>query len=291
MTTTSVAVPGRRTDSAGGWEIFMDEVSSARVPEAAVAIERAEAPSPVVLVCDHASNYLPARYGSLGLTASDLAKHSAWDPGALAISRHLSALMDAPLVYGCISRLVLDVNRGLSDVDSIVETADGVVVPGNTAISAGERERRAAEIYAPYHAAVEELLANRAQRNRRTALVAIHTYTPNLLGVARPWHCGVIFASDSRLGEAIVKSLQEENGLEVGVNRPYAPSDRVYHTMSRHGEANGNPAAMIEVRNDLAADGDGQAAWAMRLAPILQSAAQTSLGSAGAKPPRCKTVA
>ena len=142
----------------------MDEASSTRVPEAAVAIERAEAPSPVVLVCDHASNHLPARYGLLGLTADDLIKHFAWDPGALAISRRLSALMDAPLVYGCISRLVLDVNRDLSDVDSIVETADGAVVPGNSGLSAGERERRAAEIYAPYHAAVEDLLAKRAQR-------------------------------------------------------------------------------------------------------------------------------
>ncbi len=33
-----------------------------------------------------------------------------------------------PLIYGCISRLVLDVNRDFSDVDSIVETADGAIV-------------------------------------------------------------------------------------------------------------------------------------------------------------------
>ena len=153
----------------------MDEASSARVPEPAVAIERAEAPSPVVLVCDHASNHLPARYGLLGLTADDLLKHFAWDPGALALSRRLSALLDAPLVYGCVSRLVLDVNRDPSDVDLIVETADGAIVPGNSGLSAGERERRVAEIYAPYHAAVEDLLAKRAQRGRRSALVAIHS--------------------------------------------------------------------------------------------------------------------
>jgi predicted N-formylglutamate amidohydrolase len=158
-------------------------------------------------------------------------------------------------------------------------------------LSAGERERRAAEIYAPYHAAVEDLLAKRAQRGRRSALVAIHSFAPSLQGAVRPWHCGVIFASDSRLGEALVKGLQEEDGLVVGVNEPYAPSDRVYHTMSRHGEANGNPAAMIEVRNDLVADGDGQAAWAMRLAPILQSAAQTSLDAGGAEPPKHKAIA
>jgi len=272
-------------------EIPMDEAASVRVPEPAVAVERAAAPSPIVLVCDHASNLLPARYGSLGLTADDLLKHFAWDPGALAISRRLSALLDAPLVYGCVSRLVLDVNRDPSDIDSIVETIDGAVATGNAGLSTEERGRRVAEIYAPYHAAVEDLLSKRARQGRRSALVAIHTYTPNLQGAVRPWHCGVIFASDSRLGEALIKGLKAEAGLVVGVNEPYAPSDRVYHTMSRHGEANGNLAVMIEVRNDLVSDDDGQEAWATRLAPLLQSSAQISLDAGGADPPKRKAIA
>ena len=121
-----------------------------------------------VLVCDHASHHLPARYGLLGLTAEDLLKHFAWDPGALALSRRLSVLLDAPLVYGCVSRLALDVNRDPSDFDVIIETADGALVPGNSGLTAGERERRVAEIYTPYHAAVEDLLAKRAQRGQRS---------------------------------------------------------------------------------------------------------------------------
>ena len=269
----------------------MDEAASARVSDPAVAIERADAPSPILLVCDHASNHIPARYGSLGLPADDLLKHFAWDPGALALSRLLSELLDAPLVYGCVSRLVLDVNRRPSDFDSIVETAEGAIVPANAGLPPDERQRRVAEIYAPYHEAIEELLAKRARQGRRSALVAIHTYTPNLQDVVRPWHCGVIFASDSRLGEALVKCLQIEDGLVVGVNEPYAPSDRVYHTMSRHGEANGNPAAMIEVRNDLVSTGDGVRAWAMRLAPVLQSLAQTNLDAGGADSPKTRATA
>jgi predicted N-formylglutamate amidohydrolase len=284
MTRRSAVTSVRDTQVAKDWENPMDEAPPARVPEPAVAIERAEASSPLVLVCDHASNHLPARYGSLGLRAGDLLKHFAWDPGALALSRRLSALLDAPLVFGCVSRLALDVNRQPSDFDLIVETADGASVPGNSGLSAAERERRVAEIYTPYHAAVEDLLAKRAQRGQRSALIAIHTYTPNLQGVVRPWHCGVIFASDARLGEALVKGLRKEDELVVGVNEPYAPSDRVYHTMAWHGEANGNPAVMIEVRNDLVANADGQRAWAMRLAPLLQSAVGKSLNAGGAEP-------
>lgn len=273
-----------------GGETSMDEAASAPVPEPAVAIERADAPSPVVLICDHASNHLPSRYGSLGLTSADLQKHFAWDPGALAVSRRLSELLDAPLVHGCLSRLVIDVNRDPSDVDSIVETADGVKAPGNANLSPAERRRRVAEIYAPYHAAIEGLLAGRARQGRRSVLIAIHTFSPSLSGVARPWHCGVIFASDPRMGHALVEKLRSEAGLLVGVNEPYAPSDRVYHTMSRHGEANGHPAAMIEIRNDLVADIEAQKAWAARLAPLLKEAAQECLDAQGAGSSRQKAT-
>jgi predicted N-formylglutamate amidohydrolase len=128
------------------------------------------------------------------------------------------------------------------------------------------------------------------RQGRRSALIAIHTFSPSLGGVARPWHCGVIFASDSRIGDAIVGKLRSEAGLLVGVNEPYAPSDRVYHTMSRHGEANGHPAAMIEIRNDLVADHETQATWAARLASLLKEAAQEGLKAEGAKSPKQKAT-
>lgn len=102
----------------------------------------------------------------------------------------------------------------------------------------------------------------------------------------RPWHCGVIFASDSRVGAPLVSALEAEDGLLVGVNQPYAPSDRVYHTLSRHAEDKGNPAAMIEVRNDLVSTEEGQAAWALRLAPLLQRIVQTILEAGDAAPPK-----
>ena len=100
----------------------------------------------------------------------------------------------------------------------------------------------------------------------------------------------MIFASDSRIGDAIVGKLRSEAGLLVGVNEPYAPSDRVYHTMSRHGEANGHPAAMIEIRNDLVADHEAQATWAARLASLLKEAAQEGLKAEGAKSPKRKAT-
>jgi predicted N-formylglutamate amidohydrolase len=49
-----------------------------------------DGPAPMVIVCDHASNRVPAGYGDLGLPPAELARHIAWDIGAAAISEILA---------------------------------------------------------------------------------------------------------------------------------------------------------------------------------------------------------
>jgi predicted N-formylglutamate amidohydrolase len=39
-----------------------------------------------VILCDHASNRIPAELGGLGLGPSDLARHIAWDIGAAGVA-------------------------------------------------------------------------------------------------------------------------------------------------------------------------------------------------------------
>jgi predicted N-formylglutamate amidohydrolase len=39
-----------------------------------------------VLFCDHASNTIPAELDALGLPASELARHIAWDIGAAGVT-------------------------------------------------------------------------------------------------------------------------------------------------------------------------------------------------------------
>ena len=82
-----------------------------KAPDGAVApdastvirIENAGAQGPFVLLCDHASNRIPPEFGDLGLDEAARRAHIAWDPGALGVSRHLSALLDAPLVWPDVS--------------------------------------------------------------------------------------------------------------------------------------------------------------------------------------------
>ena len=98
----------------------------------------------------------------MGLSAADLEQHFAWDPGALAVGRRLSEMLDAPLVYGRVSRLVIDVNRDPADPDSIVAVGEQTPVPGNQNLSPSERRQRVAEVYEPFHAALDMVLRERA---------------------------------------------------------------------------------------------------------------------------------
>ena len=69
--------------------------------------------SPFVLVCEHASNFIPERYGRLGLPEAELLRHIAWDIGAAELTRALVSRLDAPAFLAGASRLLIDCNRPL----------------------------------------------------------------------------------------------------------------------------------------------------------------------------------
>jgi predicted N-formylglutamate amidohydrolase len=73
----------------------------------------ADGAAPVVLVCEHASNYLPTRYRGLGLPKQELSRHIAWDIGAAELTRHLATRLGAIAFLAGASRLLVDCNRPL----------------------------------------------------------------------------------------------------------------------------------------------------------------------------------
>ena len=107
------------------------------------------------------------------------------------------------------------------------------------------------------------------------AVVSIHSFTPVYRDVPRPWQIGLIFDRDERYARSVEAGLKQDPALIVGMNEPYSPADRVFHTLERHAERRGLPPLMIEIRNDLIRTEDGQASWANRLAPLLREGART----------------
>ncbi len=240
--------------------------------EGHVVAENSDGAGRFVILCDHASNNIPPRFAGLGLTDGQRNGHIAWDPGALAVSRRLSERLDAPLLWPNVSRLIVDCNRAHDAPDLITELGEGQEIPGNRDLPPDERRARIDEFHEPYHRAVDACLDARLAAGRGCALVAVHSFTPVFHGVERPWPIGIIFDRDRSLADHVIDGLRAEATLNVGVNQPYSPADRVYTTLSRHGEARGLPAVMIEIRNDEIADAPGQRAWADRLADILDRA-------------------
>lgn len=232
-------------------------------------IEHADGRLDYVLICDHAGNRVPRRLGTLGLDAVDLASHIAWDIGAGAVASGLGDALDACVILQPYSRLVIDCNRPPGSADSIVSLSERTTIPGNVSISRGEAAARESEIFVPYHAHIRELLDDRLRQGRRTLLLALHSFTPVYLGVARPWHAAVLYNRDPRLALLVARALREEGGLVVGENEPYAVSDDTDYAIPHYGEARGLAHVELEIRQDLIADPAGQSVWTERLARLL----------------------
>jgi len=241
-----------------------------------VEIVNAGGSSPVVLICEHASRFIPERYGGLGLSEPDLSRHIAWDIGAAPLARALSARLDAPLFLHGLSRLLIDPNRPLHAEDSIPERSEDTVIPGNQRLSEDERRDRAARYFTPFHDAIAGHLDERLAAGRATAVVGVHSFTPVFRGVRRPWDAGVLYGAAARFGESLLEALGKESGLVIGANVPYDISQDCDYTVPVHGDRRGIPAVLLEIRNDrLGASGEIEA-WGDRLARALRLASHPS---------------
>lgn len=246
----------------------------------AVLVSNARGRSPFVIVCDHASNRIPEKYGDLGLTATERLSHIAWDPGALAVSRQMSELLDAPLVQSTVSRIVIDCNRELDAPDLIWTLSEATRIAANENLDAAERQYRIDHFHRPYHASIETLLEARRHAGQETILVCMHSFTPVYLGVARPWPIGLIHGTDTHYTRALFDALKaDEPALNVGWNEPYAALNGVTLTLEKHGDGRGLEATMIEIRNDEILEPAGVTHWSTRLARCLETARQARKGA------------
>ncbi|PKU22179.1 N-formylglutamate amidohydrolase [Telmatospirillum siberiense] len=228
-----------------------------------------DAACPTLIVCDHASNQVPPRLAGLGLTAAALDRHIAWDIGAAVVARRLAKRLGASAVLSCVSRLVIDCNRPLGHDTSICEESDGTGVPGNRRLEDGQVRQRATDYFYPYHGAISTHLGRiEASGNDAAAVIAVHSFTPEMNGQARPWHVGILWNRDPRLAVPLIEALRADGGLEVGDNQPYSGRTSNY-TVDLHGGSCGRPHVSIEIRQDLLISDPMAEGWGDRLADLL----------------------
>ena len=239
---------------------------------APVTVYNAAGASPFLLVADHAGKRMPNALGRLGISQADSERHIALDIGIAGLGRLLADALDATLIRQNYSRLVIDCNRPPGAPTSIPEVSELTPIPGNVGLSGAEKAARAREIFQPYHERIDAELDRRRQAGRPTGLIALHSFTPVFKGVARPWHAALLYHRDPRLAHRLLALLRQDEGLMVGDNEPYFVSDETDYTIPVHGERRGIAHALIEIRQDLVAEENGQRDWADRLARLLPQA-------------------
>jgi predicted N-formylglutamate amidohydrolase len=233
--------------------------------------ENAQSRSPFLFTCDHFGRLIPRTLRDLGVAASEMERHIAWDIGIAGVATLLAQDMGVHLIAQRYSRLVIDCNRPFASAGSIPVISEATAIPGNADLSDAQVAARRRGIFEPYHGRIAQVIDARQAANIPTVLVSLHSFTPVYAGVSRPWHIGTLYHRDTRLPPLLLKALRTEEGLVVGDNEPYAVDDATDYTIPVHGEARGLINSGLEIRQDLIADKPGQQQWAARLARALRA--------------------
>jgi predicted N-formylglutamate amidohydrolase len=202
-----------------------------------VLVANAAGSSSVVLVCEHASHYIPQSLNGLGLSKYAGASHAAWDPGAMAVASQLAKNLDAVLVASEVSRLVYDCNRPPDAPDAMPSRSELIDVPGNKDLTQSERSVRAEVFYRPFQSALHS--------------VTVHSFTPVYHGQMRSVEIGILHDIDTRFADAMLKVAHAHTPSNVQRNEPYGPEHGVTHTLKEHAIKDGHLNVMLEIRNDL----------------------------------------
>lgn len=223
-------------------------------------VENIAGKSNCLIVCDHAGKIIPKSLGSLGLEKNTPEQHRYFDPGAAQTAVRLAQLLDAPVILGNYSRLVIDLNRNpqilknmtcpVTNTEtpaSVSAEIDGVSIPANAGLSPQKRQNRVAEIFDPYHEEVASLLATR----ENPVLISVHSFAPAIGEHTRPWDIGIMWHGDPHLPRLMIETLQKNRpDLNIGDNQPYSLQseyDRKWnYTTCVHAEEKNIPYLLIE---------------------------------------------
>ena len=201
--------------------------------------------SQILIVVDHASNFIPKENNKLGLPNSLLNQHIAFDIGIKELSLDLSNRLQCNTIQGKYSRLLIDLNRDLDDPTVIPEIVDGKIIPGNIGLSKSEVQLRVTKIYNKYHHEIDRIIRNEKVK----VILSLHSFNPIFKSKKRLLEFGILSNEDKNLSNIIINQLRFQK-LNVGDNMPYK-GNLIGDTMYRHGLRNNLPHALIEVRNDL----------------------------------------
>lgn len=228
-----------------------------------------------VFTCEHGGKSIPKEFASLFVgKARLLASHRGWDPGALQIARSLARSMQAPLVAGTTSRLLVDLNRS----------------PGNPHIFSGptaklprpQRDAILASYHAPHWNRVTECIKS---HSASTIHIAVHSFASTLNGKVRPFAIGLLYdskrKSEARFATAWQRALQDRlSRNQVRRNAPYrGDSDGLTTALRKHWTGHFYLGIELELNQDRIATPAARRALSIILTESLLSAVRQCYSS------------
>ena len=162
-------------------------------------------PGALVVSVEHATNYVPAELGTLGLEPAWLEGHHAWDPGAARIGRLIARHFGAPLHLGHVSRLVTDLNRSASHPRLCARDLrpEGIPVPANAELDRAARAARRERYWRPWRQAVERDLDRAVSGHGRVLHLSVHSFTGRFGDTVREQDFGLMYAPKHRVERAL----------------------------------------------------------------------------------------
>ena len=229
----------------------------------------------VVITCEHGGNRIPAEYARCFRGwRRILDTHRGYDPGALTVARELRRALDAPLVSSTVSRLLIDLNRSLSNRNVWSDATRELPVP--------VRERIVRRYYLPYRRRVAAIVAGAIESGRRVLHLSSHSFTPILDGIVRVADVGLLY-DPARPGEAAFaarwKSALTAAAPNVRIRRnyPYAGrNDGLTSSLRRRFSAERYVGIEIELNQALALSDPRQ--WRQVRATLIATV-QTAMSS------------
>ncbi len=171
----------------------------------------------LVVTCEHASHHVPPRYRSLFAGQAKLLEgHRGHDKGARDLARALARALDAEAAFGKVSRLLVDLNRSLTNPALLSRfTRD---------LSRDEKAALVDAYYRPFRDGVARRIAWHLAAGRHVLHLSVHSFAPTLRGKRRNADVGLLY-DPARVAEVeLVLAVQRElkaRGLVVRRNYPY----------------------------------------------------------------------
>lgn len=165
-----------------------------------------------------------------------LASHRGYDIGALGVALEMASRLAAPIVFSTVTRLLIDLNRSLSEPGVFGELTRG--------LAGAERDEIVASFYAPYRASVERTVAAAIGAGHRVVHIGVHSCTDVLNDRVRDLDIALLFDEARPLEASFCSALRDAlrdraPELRYPFNEPYRGADDglTTHLRSEYGAA------------------------------------------------------